>query len=205
MEDRPSPEITPAPVEVVDDTTDDGSASRVHPKEPSLLSWFGELVLLVGLAFVLAMGVRTFVIQPFYIPTSSMVPTLQIGDRVLVNKFIYRFTAPEPGDIVVFEEPNGGDAELIKRIIAVSGQTIDITDGRVTVDGDSIEEVYLDDVTEDGTTLVVPLTVPEGEVFVMGDNRANSSDSRVFGSLPVATVLGKAFAIYWPPSDACGL
>lgn len=190
MEDRPDTDVPPE----VD-----------HSRETSYIAWFGEIVLLVGLAFVLAMGVRTFVVQPFYIPTNSMAPTLHVGDRVLVNKLVYRFTGPQPGEIVVFAEPDGGEADLIKRIIAVGGQTIDIDHGTVTVDGVLIEEDYLGDGMRDDSSLIEPVTVPDGELFVMGDNRSNSSDSRVFGTQPVSAVRGRAFAIYWPPSDTGGL
>lgn len=169
--------------------------------EPSFLRWIAELVLLVGLAFVLAMGIRTYVVQPFYIPTGSMIPTLQIGDRVLVSKFVYRFAEPERGDIVVFTSPNGEGPDLIKRVVAVGGQTIDIQEGRIIVDGEEVDEPFVNPQGIDDSSLIEPLTVPEGQVFLMGDNRANSTDSRYFGPQPVDHILGRAFYIYWPLSE----
>jgi signal peptidase I len=171
----------------------------------SFARWLLEFVVLVGLAFILALLIRTFIVQPFYIPTGSMTPTLDVGDRVLVNKFVYRFASPAPGDVVVFDAPGDTDTDLIKRVIAVEGQTVEIVEGRVLVDGVEIEEPYLNPSGADTWSLAEPFRVPDEHVWVMGDNRANSSDSRVFGSLHESALLGEAFAIYWPLSNASGL
>jgi signal peptidase I len=168
--------------------------------ETGFLRWLGELVVLVGLAFVLAMGIRGFVVQPFWIPTGSMIPTLEVDDRVLANKFVYRFSSPAPGDIVVFPSPNGDGSDLIKRVIAVEGQTIDIQNGQVFVDGEALSEEFVNEAAPDDSTLAEPITVPTDHVFLMGDNRANSADSRVFGPQPESALLGKAFMVYWPPA-----
>ena len=178
---------------------------RDREQHSSFGRWLLEFVVLVGLAFVLALLIRTFVVQPFFIPTSSMAQTLEVGDRVLVNKFIYRFTSPNPGDVVVFDAPGDPDTDLIKRVVAVEGQTVEIVDGRVLVDGVAVEEPYLNPNGADTWSLEEPFLVPDGHVWVMGDNRANSSDSRVFGSLHESAVLGEAFAIYWPLSNLAGL
>ena len=196
----------PAPSGVEEPTSLEPAAQgETERSSSSLFRWFGELVLLVGLAFVLALAIRSYVVQPFYIPTSSMVPTLQIGDRVLVSKFAYRFGDPAPGDIVVLNAPSGEDTDLIKRIIAIEGQTIDIQEGIVTVDGERLDEPYVNPRARDDSSLTEPLVVPDGHVFLMGDNRPNSSDSRVFGTQPEELLQGKAFLVYWPFANAGGL
>jgi signal peptidase I len=159
---------------------------------------FTELCLTILVAFVLVFGlVRPFVLEAFRIPSESMVPTLEVGDRVFVNKFIYRFAEPERGDVVVFESVNGGEEDLIKRIVAVAGDEIEVRNGTLLVNGEEQEEPYL---TENPpfTGSYEPTEVPEEHVFVMGDNRGNSADSRVFGPLPVENIEGEAFMRFWP-------
>lgn len=160
--------------------------------------WLLELVVLVTLALGLATGIKTFVVQPFYIPSGSMEPTLEVGDRVLANKFLYRFDEPKAGDVVVFKSPDAKGTDYIKRIIATEGQTVDVRRGAVTVDGQPLQEAYVNTLVADQSDLTEPVTVPEGHVWLMGDNRANSADSRVFGPQPVSHLLGKAFLVYWP-------
>ncbi len=166
--------------------------------EESFLRWIGETILLVGLAFVLAMGIKTFVVQPFLIPSGSMEPTLQIGDRVLVNKFIYRFAQPKQGEVVVFISPDDKSTDFIKRVIAVGGQTVDIRDGMVSVDGKRLSEPYVNRQVVDHYNLDKAVKIPQGQVWLMGDNRTNSRDSRFFGPRPASELLGEAFVIYWP-------
>lgn len=167
---------------------------------PSFLRWLAELVLMIGLAFILAAVVRTFVVQPFMIPTTSMVPTIEIGERVLANKFIYRFEAPKAGDVVVFDDPTGTVQTLIKRVVAVGGQTVDLVDGKVVVDGVPLDEPYTYGKPSEPGPVAMPYDVPEGSVWVMGDNRTNSADSRWFEAVPLDRVRGKAFVRYWPLS-----
>lgn len=167
--------------------------------------WLAELVVLVGLAFVLAQGIKTFVVQPFMIPSGSMEPTLEIGDRVLVNKFVYRFAKPEVGDIVVFKSPDDTRTDYIKRVVAVEGQTVSIAGDKLVVDGVPITESYTHGTPTEPGDLELPVRVPKGQVFLMGDNRTNSTDSRWFGPQPISRVLGKAFMIYWPPRDVGSL
>jgi signal peptidase I len=175
------------------------------PKRPrrgsetlSFIRWLAELVVLLAVAWVLALGIKTYVVQPFIIPSSSMEDTLLIGDRVLVSKFAYREQDPRPGDIVVFVSSEDGRTDLIKRVVAVGGQEVSITDGTVTVDGRAADDSYVNTRYPDTYTADATVTVPAGCVYVMGDNRPNSKDSRYIGPQPLDRILGRAFAIYWP-------
>ncbi|NLG67022.1 MAG: signal peptidase I [Actinobacteria bacterium] len=163
----------------------------------SLLSSIGEIVLIVAAAFVLALLIQHFLVKPFGIPSESMEPTLLKGDRVLVNRLAYRFGEPQRGDIVVFRPPMGNE-DYIKRIVAVGGDTVAVHDGRLYVNGEPQSEPYIKEQQLLGQFEEVE--VPEGSCFMMGDNRNNSGDSRVFGSVKKSAVVGKAFLIYWPLS-----
>jgi len=165
-----------------------------------LLEWVG---IVVG-AVLVALLVKTFLIQAFRIPSSSMEQTLQVGDRVMVNKLSYRFGTVEPGDVVVFRRPDGASSDpsapedLIKRVVGVGGDTLTTLDGRLQRNGEFVEEPYL----EAGvitTGIEQPVTVPDGEIWVMGDNRTNSSDSRLFGPIPESSIVGRAEVVMWPP------
>ena len=164
-----------------------------------------EFLVILLVSFALVFGfVRPFVVEAFYIPSESMVPTLRIGDRVLVNKFIYRFAQPERGDIIVFESVEGGGEDLIKRVVGVPGDKISVRGGRLLVNGERQREPFVykkyPDRSSSGAT-----TVPEDHVFVMGDNRANSRDSRYFGTVPERKIEGEAFLRFWPPDRIGGL
>ena len=158
------------------------------------------------IAFALVFGfVRPFVLEAFWIPSKSMVPTLEVGDRVFVNKFIYRFHPPERHDIIVFESDEGstegGQEDLIKRIVGLPGDEISVQDGTLFVNGErQEEEPYVKKQFPD-TRSFGPTVVPEGKVFVMGDNRADSRDSRYIGPVPLENIEGEAFMIFWPPGD----
>ncbi len=167
--------------------------------------WLLETAVMVALAFLLAQGIKTFVVQPFVIPTGSMEPTIMIDDRVLAEKISYRFTDPKVGDVVVFEDPAGVFPQLIKRVIAVEGQEVDIKDGRVLIDGEALAEPYIQSKKTEPSSMALPIRIPEGHVWLMGDNRPNSQDSRVFGPQPVTSVKGRAFGIYWPVKHIGGL
>ncbi len=177
---------------------------------PSPLRNALEWVAVIVGAVLVALLVRNFVVQSFQIPSGSMHPTLLEGDRVLVNRLSYRLHDINRGDVIVFERPDTAPAspeepdDLIKRVIALPGETIEAREGRVYIDGESLEEPYLDPGTLT-TNLDEPVVVPDGEVFVMGDNRGNSSDSRFIGTIPEDSVIGRAFAIIWPPSRFSGL
>lgn len=159
-----------------------------------------EFLIILLVAFALVFGlVRPFIVEAFYIPSESMMPTLEVGDRVFVNKFIYRFAEPERGDIVVFESIEGSEQDLIKRVVAVPGDTVAVQNGVLFVNGQPQEEPYVNEAFPDGS-FFGPTTVPEDSVFVMGDNRGNSRDSRFFGPVSISNVEGEAFLTFWPPS-----
>ncbi|MDZ4167330.1 MAG: signal peptidase I [Coriobacteriia bacterium] len=173
-------------------------SAHATDERPSFIRWVAELVLMVALAFLLATGIRTFIIQPYVIPSGSMIPTIELWDRVIANKFIYRFAEVEPGDIVVLDDPTDSVPTLIKRVVAVGGQTIDLVDGSVLIDGAALDEPYTHGKPSLPQTVTFPYVVPEDSVWVMGDNRTDSQDSRYFGAVPVAEVRGKAFFRFWP-------
>ena len=147
-------------------------------------------------AFVLAQFVMISVAQAFQVEQYSMEPNLLPHDRVLVNKFIYRFRTPRPGQIVVLKPPTDPSRNYIKRVVAVSGQRVEIHANHVYVNGRMLPESYLSVATA-GT--YGPVLVPAHEVFVLGDNRGNSEDSRAFGFVPDRNLVGEAILIYWPP------
>jgi signal peptidase I len=144
--------------------------------------------------------VKPFVLEAFRVPSESMVPTLEVGDRFLTNKFIYRMREPERGDIIVFRSVEGGDEDLVKRIVAVAGDEVAVENGVLRVNGVTQNEPFTNKGFPDDGSFFGPTRVSEGTVFVMGDNRANSRDSRFFGPVPVENIEGEAFASFWPPS-----
>ncbi len=183
---------TGAPVE------DDLFEEEPEERPVSFGRWLAELAVMVALAFLLASGIRAFVVQPYVVPTGSMIPTIEIQDRIIANKFIYRFGEPEVKDIVVLDDPTGNVDTLVKRVIAVGGQTVDLEDGMVVVDGVVLDEPYTYGQRSEPMVQPMPYVVPEGSVWLMGDNRTNSADSRVFGAVPLSDIRGKAFLCYWP-------
>jgi signal peptidase I len=189
-------------------------------------SFWQELPILILVALVVAIVIKTFFFQAFYIPSGSMIPTLEINDRVLVNKMSYRFGAVERGDILVFDSPEAIDIErsfvsrvarsigeatgltspdtvLIKRVIGLPGETVEVRDNQVYVNGNPIAEPYL----PDGIAMrdFEELVIPADHVFMMGDNRNQSRDSRVFGPIPREDIVGRAFVTVWPPGAWGGL
>jgi signal peptidase I len=158
-----------------------------------------EYLIILLVSFALVFGfVRPFVMEAFWIPSGSMIPTLEIGDRVLVNKFIYRFTEPNRGDIIVFESVDNPDEDLIKRVVALPGDTVAVRRGHLLLNGERQREPYLNKKLPD-RSFYAKTKVRKGHVFVMGDNRGNSADSRVFGPLPKKNIEGEAFLRFWPP------
>lgn len=197
-------------------------AEKKKSKSGGCLKNLLELVGVIVVAVILAWAITTYVVQPYEIPSGSMEDTIEIGDRVLSEKVTGHVDDPQIGDIVTFttyEDPLTEDlythktdasAEvqsrleekvLIKRVIATEGQVVDLQDGAVYVDGEQLVESYTDGaVTEElsGSDIIFPYTVQEGEVWVMGDNRTNSKDSRFFGGVPVDSITGHAVFCYWP-------
>ena len=244
MGDRPgSPEplATPSPPPSVeaDEVQHPPGVAAEHPPpqergetDPAwrYLREFGFLTLM---ALVIAIVIKTFLIQAFFIPSGSMEPTLMPNDRILVNRLAYRFGHIERGDIIVFADPTPtpqdrgivgtflhwlgegigvvrpADDDFIKRVIALPGETWEIRDGVTYIDGRKLDEPYVNQADLD-TRSFGPETVPDGMLFVMGDNRNHSGDSRFpppagLGYIPIDRVIGQAFVTIWPPSRAAWL
>jgi len=155
-----------------------------------------EVLESVLIAVVLAVLIRVFILAPFFIPSGSMNPTLLERDRIIVSKITYRFTEPQRGDIVVFKYPKDIKTDYVKRLIGLSGETVALKNNHLYINGKLAPENYL----PPGVRLddYGPVQVPEGQYFVLGDNRQNSSDSRYWGFLPRKNIIGKALFIYWP-------
>jgi signal peptidase I len=195
-----------------------------------------ELVLIVAFALGAALGIQAFLVKPFKIPSESMLPTLEIGQRVMVNRVGLHFGDPERGDVMVFKPPMGAedggcgvevpvrrdgfrplsgcprstggqaDTHYIKRVVAVGGDRLSIQRGRVYLNGKAQDEPFISpDANCPICNLPREITIPEGEYYVMGDNRGGSTDSRVWGPVPRENMTGKAFGSYWPPSKWGGL
>jgi signal peptidase I len=191
-----------------------------------------ETIVIVALALGLALGIQAWLVKPYQIPSQSMEPTLDVGQRVLVNRFLYHFTDPEIGDIVVFHPPAGADSggecgstttsfeqacakptparsdqNFIKRIVAGPGDRLSIRNGHPVVNGvEKTDEPYTMPCGPGGgsCTLPKPIVIPPDHYFMMGDNRGASQDSRFWGPVPREWIIGKAFATYWPP-DRVGI
>ena len=150
---------------------------------------------------MLAFCIRTFVVEPYLVSGPSMLPTLENRERLLVNKFIYYVSDPKKGEVIVFKYPSDTTRDFIKRVIATGGDSIEIIDGRVFVNGENIKEAYI---KEPFHTNYRKTIVPEGHVFVMGDNRNNSEDSRFsdVGFVAKNLIKGKASVIFWPLDKA---
>jgi signal peptidase I len=160
--------------------------------------FFKETLSIVIIAFILAMILRTFVIEGRIIPSESMLPTLKVGDRVMVNKFIYRFKQPQRGEIIVFAPPDvlQSKDDYIKRVIGLPGEKVEIKNNRVYIDDQPLVEPYL---AEPVNYTFGPVTVPENSLLVLGDNRNHSFDSHMWNAwMSQDRIKGKAFVIYWP-------
>jgi signal peptidase I len=198
--------------------TDAPSGSDTTPRAPAIspavravIDW----IVVVGVALFVAIMVRTFLLAHFVVEGESMLSTLHSGDRVFVNKLSYRLHEPNRGDVVVLHEFEGasGERDLIKRVIALPGEQIEIRNCQVVIDEDPsdggavppmrLEEPYLDPavVASPQWCEYGPTLVPAETVFVMGDNRPGSSDSRTLGPIPTHDVVGRAFVVFWPRAD----
>ena len=186
-----------------------------------------ELVIIVAVALGLALGIQAFLVKPYRIPSESMEPTLDVGQRVLVNRIGNRFSAPDVGEVVVFHPPKGSDTDtcgasdrhrgqacdrptsqrsgvnFIKRVVAGPGDTIYIKRGHVYRNGKREKDGYIRNTCEGqdgrGCSFTTPITIPPNHWFMMGDNRGESDDSRFWGPVPRKWIIGGAFATYWPP------
>jgi signal peptidase I len=221
----------------------DPKKSKKKFAQRSLLAKITEIPILVLMAFVIAVIIKTFLVQAFYIPSESMLPTLRVGDRVLVEKVGYLFDDVSRGDVVVFEKevfgaqtqdlpwhqdarnllrellglPTGQEEDYIKRVVAIGGDVIQYSGQprRLLINGERVEEPFIRGGRDAGSPALTSddcrrlemessgkgCRVPAGTVFVMGDNRGNSEDSRVIGPVSEDKIIGKAFIIIWPPGD----
>ncbi|MGH2635306.1 MAG: signal peptidase I [Actinomycetota bacterium] len=213
------------------DIAPDGGGAPVDGEPTRSRRFIGSTPFLILVAVGVAILVKTFLIQAFFIPSASMVPTLEVGDRVFVNKFVYDFGDVERGDVIVFENPDPGavpdrgmidgfvhwlgegigfaqpeDEDFIKRVVGLPGETIEIRDDVVYIDGEPLDEPYLTSEARRANGDFPPTTIPGDSLFVMGDNRGNSADSRYgLGFVPLDRVIGEAFIVIWPPSHLGGL
>jgi signal peptidase I len=179
--------------------------SQPTPKQqtPDENPWL-EGVKTIGLSVVLALGIRTFVAEARYIPSGSMEPTLQVNDRLIIEKISYHFNPPERGDIIVFwptdklkeQQPDLRDA-FIKRVIGLPGDQVEIRDNQVFINGEMLSEDYIAAPPEYEWG---PDVVPEDSYLVLGDNRNNSFDSHYWGFVPRDNIIGKAVVRFWPPN-----
>jgi signal peptidase I len=223
--DRPRRSDTPLDPVTDDETpTSQVSGSATEKRERG---FWRELPVLIVIALVIAILIKTFLVQAFYIPSQSMEPTLRPGDRVLVCRICTHLTDIHRGDVIVFSDPHpapdGGrgvigaflhwlgegigvaqpeNPDFIKRVIGLPGDTVEITGGVVFVNGQRLDEPYLDPQRDDRS--FPKETVPDGMLYVLGDNRAHSGDSRFeppegLGWVPIDVVIGKAFVTVWPP------
>lgn len=243
---EPSHTADPAPPDAPTDaqrqTVTEGAREEKGTPAGSWLHHLGQLLILVAFSFIIAALIKTFLVQAFYIPSKSMLPTLEVGDRVLVEKISYRLDQPERGDVVVFARsvalspadlpwyqdvqnffkeflglPTEGEQDYIKRVVAVAGDSIRYAGSprRLVINGEPVAQPYVQSGPGQVGSTIGPgdckrlgmersnggCLVPAGTVFVMGDNRDNSQDSRVLGPIDVDKLVGRAFLILWPPRD----
>ncbi|MEZ5120945.1 MAG: signal peptidase I [Solirubrobacterales bacterium] len=196
-------------------------------REPWTGAWFLELAIIIAVALGLALGIQAFIVKPYRIPSESMEPTLDVGQRVLVNRLGNRFGTPDIGDVLVFHPPQGAetdtcgdprtgadsrracdmptkqrsDVNYIKRVVAGPGDKLSIVDGHVILNGKRQQESFTKPCPAGNPNCTFPgtITIPAGHWFMMGDNRGESDDSRFWGPVPRSWIIGDAFATYWPP------
>ena len=174
-----------------------------NQEKPKVIRFLINLVIIVAVVLVLQWIMREFLFQAYNVPSGSMETTIQTNDMIFSEKVSYYFREPQAGDIITFEDPETPGRTLVKRVIAVGGQTVDLQDGKVVVDGVALDEEYTHGLPSSAlkSSITYPYTVPEGYLWVMGDNRTNSSDSRYFGAIKVSSVTGRACLCYWPLND----
>ncbi len=201
-------------------------AGRLRRALPPRFAWLVELVLIVALALGIAEGVQAEVVKPFRIPSGSMEPTLEIGQRVLVNRLVYHFHEPHRGEIVVFHPPSqltcavpleagepcpqapahAASQYFVKRLIGLPGDRISIKEGHPVINGHELtDEPYITPCGEaNECNMPKTVTIPPGHYFMMGDNRGDSDDSRFWGPIPESWMVGAVFLTYWPPDRIGG-
>ncbi len=181
------------------------SGQQASGEQHSLLRTLISIVVMIAFVLGLSWALRAFVFTAYEIPSGSMEETIMTGDMVFAEKVSYYFRDPQPGDIVTFSDPEIAGRTLIKRCIATAGQTIDINgDGVLYIDGVAQSESYTGGKPTyplSNSSVTFPYTVPQGCIWVMGDNRTNSQDSRYFGAIPTSSVTGRGSMVYWPISD----
>jgi signal peptidase I len=195
-------------------------------REKSTTNSLVEFVVIIAVALGLAIGIQAFLVKPFRIPSPSMVPTLEVGQRVLVNRIGTHFGDPSRGDVIVFKPPAGADthecgipsepedghacakptdkrsdSNFIKRVIGLPGDKLYVRNNRAYINGKPLNEPYINKGTgcDNLCDLPKPITIPPGHFFMMGDNRGESDDSRDWGPVPKKWIIGHAFFTYWPP------
>ena len=176
------------------------AAKTTEKKEKSAIR---EIIEAVVIALVITFIIRGFIVDIFRIPSPSMVPTIEVGDRVVVTRFSYWFDGPARGDVVVFKYPNNEKVDYIKRVIGLPGETVAFMNNTLYINGDPMEEDYLPEGTI--TNDFGPIEVPENSYFMCGDNRQNSSDSRSWGFVDKDLIIGKGQLIYWPIGHMGGI
>ena len=192
-----------------------GPIDRVTSRLPSPWRTIVDWLLTITIAVAAVLAIKAWVVNPYRIPSSSMEPTLhcaepgdgcaaRFSDRVLANRFIYHFKEPERGDIIVFETPPaartrcGAGGTFVKRLVGLPGEMLAVREGTVYVNGRPLDEPYLDAGQRDDDSFPAR-RIPADRYFMMGDNRGQSCDSRVWGAIPRENVIGEVFAVYWPP------
>ena len=173
------------------------SEESPEPRNP-FAPWFRELVEAVLPALMIVLVINIFAAQATRVDGQSMEPTLHTNQRIIIEKITYRLHPPERGDIIVLRRPTGAVEPLIKRVVGLPGETVEIKNGLVYIDGEPLDEPYLDQSTQGSMSALV---VPEKNVFVLGDNRHASNDSRAFGPVPYSDIIGRAWIRYWPLED----
>lgn len=161
----------------------------------------------IAVALILTLFIRAFIMQAYKIPSGSMIPTLMLGDKLFVNKLIYRFREPRRWEIVVFKSPEEPKKDFIKRLIATEGETVEIRDGAIVINGrpENLPDIIRTNFYYNQEPFAAPgqkITVPEDSFFVLGDNSLSSRDSRYWGYVPKKNMIGKAFVRWWPPRRA---
>jgi len=175
---------------------------------PAVLRTALEFAIALMVALGLTWVLKTFVVEPYEVPTGSMETTIMVGDKLLAEKVSLNFNPVQRGDIIVFADKVLPGRVLVKRVIATGGQVVDFDDGHVIVDGFPLYEPYVNGAMTypleqhfENMDIKYPYTVPEGHVWVMGDNRENSADSRYFGSITESSIYGRALMVFWPLED----